>query len=125
MADILNVLSILRRLRGPGGCDWDQRQTHVSLAPKIEEEASEVVDAIKQSNDAALCEELGDVLINIALHCVIAEERGAFTFDDVVRMAKEKLIRRHPHVFGDAPRPKDDAELHAQWKRIKAEEGKS
>ncbi|MCM1193404.1 MAG: nucleotide pyrophosphohydrolase [Butyrivibrio sp.] len=116
MEELLEIVSILR---SPQGCSWDSAQTHESLRECLEEEAGEVIQAVERKDDENLCEELGDVLLQILLHCEIAGERGAFGFEDVVQGLADKLIRRHPHVFGDRKRPEDPDEALALWKEVK------
>lgn len=115
------LLETLRALRAPDGCPWDREQTHESLRPHLLEEAAEAVDALAAGDDGAMVEELGDVLLHIAFHAVIAEEAGRWEFADVERTLNDKLIRRHPHVFGDEDAT-DAAAVEATWARIKAEE---
>nr|WP_279231137.1 MazG family protein [Thermus altitudinis] len=117
------LLEVMRRLRGPGGCPWDRAQTHESLVPYLLEEASEAADALLDGDPEEMAEELGDVLLQVAFHSVIGEEEGRFTYEDVERSIVEKLIRRHPHVFGEA-RAKTPEEVKARWEELKAEEGK-
>ena len=120
--EIERLLSILRRLRNPAtGCPWDAKQTFRTIAPCTLEEAFEVVDAIENDNLDELCEELGDLLLQIAFHALIAEEKGEFGFPEVVRGICEKMIRRHPHVFGAAVH-EDEAALHRAWERQKYRE---
>jgi XTP/dITP diphosphohydrolase len=95
------LLTVMRRLRAPGGCPWDQEQTHESLREYLLEEAAETVDAISNGELEELPGELGDVLLQVAFHSVIAEEMGTFAYSDVENEIVEKLIRRHPHVFGE------------------------
>ena len=115
------LLTIMRRLRGPGGCPWDQEQTHESLRPHLLEEAAEAVDAIADGDPAVVADELGDVLLQVAFHAVIGEEAGTFGYEDVENAIVEKLVRRHPHVFGDVV--VDDAEhVLRNWQAIKASE---
>lgn len=116
MNDLLNVM---RRLRGPGGCPWDQEQTHESLRPYLLEEAAEAADAV--GNAAELADELGDVLLQVAFHSVIAEQEGTFDYAQVERNIVDKLIRRHPHVFGDV-QVQGSAEVVTNWQAIKAAE---
>lgn len=116
MNDLLNVM---RRLRGPGGCPWDQEQTHETLRPYLLEEAAEAADAV--GNPAELADELGDVLLQIAFHSVIAESEGTFDYAQVERGIVEKMIRRHPHVFGDV-RVQGSDEVVTNWQAIKAAE---
>lgn len=114
---------IVHRLRAPGGCPWDREQTHESLVPHLLEEAYEVADAIRSGDPALICEELGDLLLQPLLHAEIAAETGAFDLDQMARGLAEKLVRRHPHVFGGSEAATSDAVL-AQWDVIKrAEKG--
>ncbi len=117
------LLEVMRRLRGPGGCPWDRAQTHESLIPYLLEEASEAADALLRKDPKEMAEELGDVLLQVAFHSVIAEEEGRFSYGDVERSIVEKLIRRHPHVFGEAVAQTPE-EVKARWEELKAEEGK-
>ena len=114
-------MSILRRLREPDGCPWDQRQTHDSLRSYLIEEAAEAVDAIYDGDREAIVEELGDVLLQIAFHAVIGEEEGSFGYPEIERAIVEKLIRRHPHVFGSA-KVNGVNQVVANWEAIKREE---
>ena len=110
-------------LRSPEGCPWDREQTHASLRAGLIEEAYEVIEAINRNDDANLCEELGDFLLQTVFHSQIAEEAGRFTFDDATRSICEKLVRRHPHVFGD-DQCADSAEVLRKWDDLKrAEKG--
>ncbi|HYU58758.1 MAG TPA: nucleoside triphosphate pyrophosphohydrolase [Actinomycetota bacterium] len=118
---LLELVRVMRRLRDPGGCPWDREQTHASLRRHLLEEAHEVLEAIDAGDDDRLREELGDLLIQVVFHAQIAEDEGAFTVDDVATKLVEKLVRRHPHVFGDARADTPDAVL-ANWDRIKADE---
>lgn len=115
------VMSIMRRLRAPGGCPWDAEQTHTSLKRYLLEEAYEVIEAIDSNSDELLKEELGDLLLQPLFHTAIAEERGAFTMDEVLDTLAEKLIRRHPHVFGDMSITDSQAQVE-NWERIKKQE---
>lgn len=115
------LVDLMATLRGEGGCPWDREQDHKSLRRFLIEEAYEVLEAIDQEDDAALVEELGDVLLQVVFHSQIASERGRFSIDDVVRTVVEKLIRRHPHVFGDEHAPDTEAVLK-RWQQIKEEE---
>lgn len=114
-----DLLKVMRRLRGPGGCPWDQEQTHESLRPYLLEEAAEAADAV--GRPAELADELGDVLLQVAFHSVIAEQEGTFDYPEVERNIVEKLIRRHPHVFGDV-QVEGSAEVVTNWQAIKATE---
>ena len=96
------LIAVIAKLRAPDGCPWDREQTHSSLRPNMLEEAYEAVDAIDDNDMAHLREELGDVLLQVVLHSQIASENGDFTIEDVAKELKEKLIHRHPHVFGSA-----------------------
>jgi MazG family protein len=123
LAGIDQLIDIIAKLRGPGGCPWDREQTHSSLRAGLIEEAYEVVEAINTGDDANLREELGDLLLQSVFHAQIATEEGRFNFDDVARSISEKLIRRHPHVFG-ADRCADSTEVLRKWDDIKrAEKG--
>ena len=102
---------VVHRLRAPGGCPWDMEQTHVSLIPHVIEEAYEVADAIRSGDPAQICDELGDILLQPVLHAEIASETGAFDLDTMAHGLTEKLIRRHPHVFGDTSAATSDAVL--------------
>ncbi|CAH2030808.1 nucleoside triphosphate pyrophosphohydrolase [Trichlorobacter ammonificans] len=115
------LLAIMRRLRGPGGCPWDAEQTHDSLKRYLLEEAYEVIEAIDTGNDELLKEELGDLLLQPVFHTVIAEEEGRFTMAEVVAALCDKLVRRHPHVFGDLEIADSEAQV-ANWEKIKKEE---
>ena len=109
------------RLRQPDGCPWDRKQTHASIAKNMIEEAYEAVDCIEANDSVHLCEELGDVLMQVVLHAQIARDAEEFSIDDVVRGVNEKLIRRHPHVFGEADAKNSD-EVLAIWDKIKLKE---
>lgn len=115
------LLATMRRLRAPGGCPWDQQQTHLSLRPYLLEEAAEAVDAMTSGDAAHLAEELGDVLLQVAFHAVIGEEAGTFGYAEVEAAIVEKLVRRHPHVFGDVD-VADADEVLRNWQAIKAAE---
>lgn len=116
------LLEIITALRGPGGCEWDKAQTHESLKKCLTDETDEVLQAIDNKDDENLCEELGDVLLQVVLHAEIARERGAFEMKDVVQMLCDKLIRRHPHVFGDVPKPNNPEEALELWRMVKQKE---
>ena len=118
MQDLLNIM---RRLRAKDGCPWDQEQTHESLRPYMLEEAAEAVDAISKGDLQELKGELGDVLLQIAFHSVIAEESGTFRYEDVEQAICDKLVRRHPHVFGDV-NVQDADEVVRNWQTIKTAE---
>lgn len=115
---------IVAKLRGPGGCPWDQEQTHASLRGSLLEEAYEVAAAIDANDDANLCEELGDLLLQSVFHSQIASEEQRFTLDDVALGISEKLIRRHPHVFGSESAADSEAVLK-RWEELKRAEKKA
>ena len=116
------LLGIIAELRSDHGCPWDRAQTHESMIKCLYDECDEVVEAIKNKDDDNLCEELGDVLLQVLLHAQIAAEEGRFTIEDVVDGLAKKMIRRHPHVFGDAPQAQTEEEGLARWEEIKAQE---
>lgn len=118
---ISRLLDIMERLRGPDGCPWDRKQTIESLRSNLIEETYEVVDAIESGDRSALCEELGDLLLQVVFQAQIAREEGAFTFDDVARVIGDKLVRRHPHVFGDVDADTPEQVLR-NWEQIKKTE---
>jgi MazG family protein len=118
---LLDLVRVMARLRGPGGCPWDREQTHASLARHLLEETHEVLDAIDGGDRDRLREELGDVLLQVVFHAQMAADDGAWDVDDVARGIVEKLIRRHPHVFGEVEVSGAD-EVLVNWERIKAEE---
>jgi MazG family protein len=120
-AETERLAGIIARLRAPGGCPWDREQTAASLIPSLLEEAHEVADAVERGDDGDLREELGDLLINILMQAEIASERKAFTLEAVASAASEKLVRRHPHVFGDSTAGTSEAVL-TQWEEIKRAE---
>ena len=114
--------AIMARLRDPaGGCAWDLEQTFATIAPYTVEEAYEVADAIERGDLSELRDELGDLLFQVVFHARMAEEAGAFNFDDVAKAICDKMIRRHPHVFGEAGH-RDSAEQTRAWEEIKATE---
>lgn len=115
------LIDVVAKLRAPDGCPWDREQTHTSLRPNMLEEAYEAVDAIDENDMAHLREELGDVLLQVLLHSQIASESNEFTLDDVAKELKEKLIHRHPHVFGTAKINNAD-EVLKTWDKLKSEE---
>lgn len=118
---IERLRAIMHRLRAPGGCPWDAEQTHGSLVPNLIEEAYETVDAIQRGDKKHLEEELGDLLLQVVFHSELAQEAGNFDLDDVARGICDKLVRRHPHVFGDSKADDPEAVLK-QWDEIKREE---
>ena len=115
------LLGVMTRLRSPTGCPWDREQDHLSLRFHAVEEVYELMDAIEAQDDHEMAEELGDLLLQVVFHCQLARERGAFDFEEVSRRIVEKLIRRHPHVFGDAKAKTVEA-VWAQWEQIKKAE---
>lgn len=122
-AGVSRLKEIVARLRAPEGCPWDREQTHESLRAALIEECYEAIEAIEKADDANLREELGDLLLHVVMHAHMAGERRAFDFEDVVQEVCEKLIRRHPHVFGEA-QASESAQVVRQWELIKrAEKG--
>jgi uncharacterized protein YabN with tetrapyrrole methylase and pyrophosphatase domain len=120
-AAIEELLNVMARLRSPTGCPWDREQTHVSLRRHAIEEVYELIDAIEAGDDHEMAEELGDLLLQVVFHCQLARERGAFDFEKVTRVLVDKLIRRHPHVFGET-KVKDVDEVWVNWEKIKRAE---
>lgn len=118
---IQELVKVMARLRSPTGCPWDREQDHMSLRWHAVEEVYELVDAIETHDDHELEEELGDLLLQIVFHCQLAKERDAFDFEKVARRITEKLIRRHPHVFGNL-KVKDVDQVWANWEKIKRAE---
>ena len=118
---ITRLRSVVHQLRAPGGCPWDREQTHQSLIPHLLEEAYEVAEAIAEGDPELICEELGDLLLQPVLHAAIASESGTFDLDKMAHVLTEKLIRRHPHVFGDTTADTSAAVL-TQWDAIKRTE---
>jgi XTP/dITP diphosphohydrolase len=115
---INDLLKVMARLRSPTGCPWDREQDHMSLRWHAVEEVYELLDAIEAGDDHELEEELGDLLLQVVFHCQLARERGAFDFENVARHITDKLVRRHPHVFGNL-RVKDVDQVWANWEKIK------
>ena len=115
------LVALQARLRAPNGCPWDREQTHATLRTYLVEEAYEVLDAMKSGDDAKFAEEMGDLLLQIVFHSQIAAEQRRFTVADVIREVHEKMVRRHPHVFGEK-RARDAAEVLRNWEQIKAQE---
>src|SRR5512143_2901382 len=118
---INDLLRIMARLRAPGGCPWDREQNHRTLRWHAVEEAYELIDAIEAGDDHEMEEELGDLLLQVVFHCQLAKERGGFDFDKVADHIAAKVIRRHPHVFGDL-RVRDVDQVWANWEKIKRAE---
>ena len=118
---INDLLKVMARLRSPTGCPWDREQSHMTLRRHAIEEVYELIDAIEDGDDHEMAEELGDLLLQVVFHCQLARERGAFDFEKVCRVLVEKLIRRHPHVFGKT-KVKNVDEVWANWEKIKRAE---
>jgi len=120
---IEDLLHVMARLRSPTGCPWDREQSHMTLRRHAIEEVYELIDAIEAQDDHEMAEELGDLLLQVVFHCQLAGERGAFDFEKVCRLIVEKLVRRHPHVFGQT-KVKGVDEVWANWEKIKHAEKK-
>lgn len=120
---IQHLLKIMARLRAPNGCPWDREQSHRTLRRHAIEEVYELIDAIETGDDHEMAEELGDLLLQVVFHCQMAKERSAFDFEKVCQMIVDKLIRRHPHVFGTT-KVSDAEEVWANWEKIKHAEKK-
>jgi tetrapyrrole methylase family protein / MazG family protein len=120
-AGFSRIMELMRRLHGPGGCPWDAEQSHESLKRYLLEETYEVMEAIDEGSSVMLREELGDLLLQVAFHSVIAEEKGEFTMAEVLHVLGDKLIRRHPHVFSDLD-IHDIEQLNDNWEKIKRSE---
>jgi len=118
---IEDLLKVMARLRSPTGCPWDREQNHKSLRWHAVEEVYELMDAIEADDDDEMVEELGDLLLQVVFHCQLAKERGAFDFENVGRHIVDKLVRRHPHVFGNV-KVKDVDQVWANWEKIKRAE---
>jgi len=118
------LVNIVKKLRAPDGCPWDRQQTLYSLKEYLIEEVFELVDAIDKKDIDNIKEELGDLLLHVILHSTIAEEENLFTLNDVIKSISEKLIRRHPHVFGDTKVESSD-DVMVNWEKIKKEEKKN
>jgi tetrapyrrole methylase family protein/MazG family protein len=127
MESFEKLVEVVARLRGEGGCPWDREQTHATLKATCIEEAAEVVCGInileKTGNASNLCEELGDLLLQVVMQAQIAQEEGLFTIEDVTKAITEKMIRRHPHVFGEVT-VSDSGEVLKNWEEIKKLEKK-
>ena len=121
MSQFERLTQIMAQLRAPDGCPWDREQTHQTLRPYLIEESAEVLEAIESGDARHLCEELGDLLLQVVFHAQLAAEAGQFTLEDVARTINEKLVRRHPHVFGDA-RADDAQTVKTNWDIIKGQE---
>ncbi len=118
---ITDLLVVMAKLRSPTGCPWDREQSHLTLRRHAIEEVYELIDAIEARDDHEMAEELGDLLLQVVFHCQLARERGAFDFEQVTRHLVDKLIRRHPHVFGTT-KVKNVDEVWANWEKIKKAE---
>src|ERR1039457_2999958 len=118
---INDLLRVMAKLRSPTGCPWDREQSHLTLRRHAIEEVYELIDAIEAGDDVEMAEELGDLLLQVVFHCQLARERGAFDFEKVTRHLVDKLVRRHPHVFGTT-KVKDVDEVWANWEKIKKAE---
>ena len=118
------LVKLQTRLRAPNGCPWDRKQTHMTLRTYLIEEAYEVVEALESGDDLKFAEELGDLLLQVVFHADIARDEGRFTVADVIQGIHDKMVRRHPHVFG-ALRAKDAKAVLKSWEKIKAEERKA
>ena len=118
------LVKIVEHLRSPKGCPWDREQTHESLKRNLLEECYEVLEAIDHQDYKKLSEELGDILVQVAFHAQMANEAGDFSLEDILTQVNQKLIRRHPHVFGDTV-VSDAREVERNWERLKREEGNS
>ena len=117
--DINELVEIIKVLRSPDGCEWDRAQDFSTMKKCLKDETEEVLSAIDKKDYKNLQEELGDVLLQVVMNSEIASEQGLFDFNDVVQTLCEKLIRRHPHVFGDEKRPTTPEESLALWKKVK------
>jgi MazG family protein len=124
MTAFQKLCEIVAKLRAPGGCPWDREQTHESLLQALIEEAYEVTEAARAKNDAHFREELGDLLLLVVMHAEIARESGRFDIDNVLQEISDKLVRRHPHVFGTSD-ARDSGAVLKQWEAIKREEKKA
>jgi MazG family protein len=118
------LCDIVAKLRAPGGCPWDREQTHESLLPAVIEEAYEVTEAARAKDDPHFCEELGDLLLLVVMHAEISRETGRFNIDEIIGEVSDKLVRRHPHVFGTSD-VRDSGAVLKQWEAIKREEKKA
>jgi MazG family protein len=123
MNPMQDLLDTVERLRAPGGCPWDREQTHESLVKCLLEETAELIDTIEERDFPHMREELGDVLLQVVMHAEIAKEGGHFSFNDVAAEINEKLVRRHPHVFGNA-KAETSEQVLVNWAAIKQEEQK-
>ena len=120
--NIQKLIEVIKHLRSPEGCPWDREQTHISLKPMLVEETAELLDAIDAEDDENIREELGDVLMHVIFHSLIAEDEKRFTFSDVVNEIADKMERRHPHIFGSVDRIAEADQVVKLWKEVKAKE---
>lgn len=118
------LLALVEQLRNPGGCPWDRKQTHESLRPHLLEESYELLEAIDADDAEGIAEELGDLLVQVAFHSDMGRRAGTFTAHDVLELAYQKLVRRHPHVFGGGQRLENADQVAERWEEIKRREGK-
>ncbi len=123
MSNLKKLIEIVKMLRSPEGCEWDRAQTHKTIRQNMLEEAYEAVEAIDENNIEHLKEELGDVLLQVVLHSQIADDNNEFNIEDVAKILNDKLIHRHPHVFGEE-KTKDTKKILQNWEKLKAEEKK-
>jgi MazG family protein len=121
-ATFRELTGLMHTLRAPGGCPWDAAQTHKTLLKYLREESEEVARAVRKGDHDNLKEELGDVLLQVLFHAELAAEAGRFTITDVMTVLRDKLLRRHPHVFSPIKERLTPAEVHRRWKKIKAAE---
>jgi XTP/dITP diphosphohydrolase/tetrapyrrole methylase family protein/MazG family protein len=125
VSELQRLMEIMAHLRSPEGCPWDQEQTHETLTRCLVEEVSETIEAIDENDMELLEEELGDLLLQVVFHAQIAKENGNFDMEDIARGISDKLVRRHPHVFGDEKGTIDQADqVVDRWEQVKAEEKK-
>lgn len=122
MTGIERLIATVARLRAPDGCPWDREQTHRTICDALVEEVAEVLQAIDKNDTPNLREELGDLLFHVVLHAQMASEAGQFNFEEVALEVNEKMIRRHPHVFGEGQKLGDSASVIQQWEQIKLKE---
>ncbi|MFZ5952118.1 MAG: nucleoside triphosphate pyrophosphohydrolase [Candidatus Rifleibacteriota bacterium] len=121
-SEVLRLVEIMQKLRSPDGCSWDRKQTHQTLAKYIKEESDEAIEAIEKGDVLHMVEELGDLLMLIVFNAQIGMENGTFTLEDVARGISDKLVSRHPHVFGEAERGIDPEQVLAMWGELKVQE---
>lgn len=117
-----NLIALTADLRSPEGCPWDREQNHLSVVPHLLEETYEVVEALESQNDSSIREELGDLLFQITFHAQLAKERGSFDFEDIAKAVFDKLVYRHPHVYGEKQKTLTGKDVLLQWDELKAKE---